>query len=81
MKTIAFTFLALGSVVLAAGPVQDPAIEVADVFGSGMVLQRDVAVPVWGKADPRAKVSVSFGGRRGLATADANGRWEVHPSR
>ena len=52
-------------------------VEVADVFGSEMVLQRDVPVPVWGKAEPGEKVIVSFAGQSKTATADGVGRWSV----
>ncbi|MCX7423051.1 MAG: DUF1080 domain-containing protein [Planctomycetia bacterium] len=39
------------------------------------VLQRDMAVPVWGKAEPGQKVTVQFGGQEKAATADKDGKW------
>jgi sialate O-acetylesterase len=42
-----------------------------------MVLQRDMPVPVWGTADPGAKVVVSFAGQRVEAAADTDGRWRA----
>lgn len=36
-------------------------LEVADIFSSGMVLQRNEPVPVWGKGRPGSKVEVRFG--------------------
>ncbi|MEM7232356.1 MAG: sialate O-acetylesterase, partial [Planctomycetota bacterium] len=47
------------------------------VLGSGMVLQRDLPVPVWGWADPGEEVTVSFAGQTKTARADDQGRWAV----
>ncbi|MDC0218817.1 sialate O-acetylesterase [Verrucomicrobia bacterium] len=47
------------------------------VLGSGMVLQRDLPVPVWGWADAGEKISVSFAGQTKTAKAGANGKWMV----
>lgn len=53
------------------------------IFSEGMVLQRDMPVPVWGRAAPGAEVSVTLydGGKvlaEGTAEADAEtGRWRV----
>ena len=46
-------------------------------FSDGLVLQRDRAVPVWGTAEPGARVRVTFAGQAKEATADANGDWRV----
>lgn len=47
------------------------------VFGDNMVLQQGRKVPVWGKAAPGEKVTVSFAGRKASAAAGADGRWRV----
>ncbi len=47
------------------------------VFGENMVLQRQMEVPVWGKAEPGEKVAVSFAGQTIEGVADAEGRWMV----
>ena len=47
------------------------------MFGNGMVLQREMAVPVWGKASPDEKVTVRFAGQSKSAKADANGKWMI----
>ena len=39
------------------------AVTLPRVLGSGMVLQRDLPVPVWGWAEAGEKVSVSFAGQ------------------
>jgi sialate O-acetylesterase len=42
-----------------------------------MVLQSDVAAPVWGRAEPGERVKVTFAGQSLQATADEAGRWNV----
>ena len=46
-------------------------------FADGMVLQRGVAVPVWGTAAPGEPVKVEFAGQSKTAKADAAGLWRV----
>ena len=52
-------------------------VSLPNVLGSGMVLQRDLPVPIWGWADPAEDVSVSFAGQTKSTTADDDGRWMV----
>jgi sialate O-acetylesterase len=49
----------------------------AVLFGSGMVLQRDMPVPVWGRADPGENVAVTFDGQTKNATTAGDGTWRV----
>ena len=53
------------------------AVTMPRVFGDNMVLQQGQRVPVWGKAAPGEKVTVSFAGQTVTATADAQGRWKT----
>lgn len=57
------------------------ALELGTPFTDGAVLQRGRPVPVWGKADAGAQVTVVFGkdgGEGGVVTeADAEGKWRV----
>ncbi len=50
----------------------------ARAFGSHMVLQQGQPIPVWGTAKPEAKVTVTLGARKEIATADADGKWNVN---
>jgi len=52
-------------------------VKLPPVLGSGMVLQRDLPVPVWGWADAGEKVSVSFAGQTKTSKAGDNGKWMV----
>lgn len=52
-------------------------LKLAGIFTDHTVLQRDVAAPVWGWADPNEQVKVTFAGQTKTAIADANGKWLV----
>jgi sialate O-acetylesterase len=47
------------------------------LFASGMVLQRDMPVPVWGRADAGESVTVSFDGQVKNTVAAGDGTWRV----
>ena len=47
------------------------------IFGDGMVLQRDMPVPVWGTAAAGEAVTVEFAGQKKSAMAAADGKWKV----
>lgn len=52
-------------------------LTVASPFTHNAVLQQKMAVPIWGKADPDATVTVDFFGQRKTAVADSSGGWRV----
>jgi sialate O-acetylesterase len=52
-------------------------ITLPQVFGDGMVLQRDSAAPLWGDASPGETVTAEFNGQTASATADGNGKWST----
>ena len=47
------------------------------IFSKGMVLQREMPVPIWGWAPAGTTVQVEFAGQKTQATADASGKWRV----
>jgi len=51
------------------------AVELPSIFGSHMVIQRDMKAPVWGNAAPNATVTVEFAGQKKTVIADENGKW------
>jgi len=67
--------LALGLLASLRGDVVLP-----DVIFSGMVLQREREVPIWGSADPGERVVVRFRGQTVPTVADADGKWMVRLS-
>ncbi|MCJ8294083.1 MAG: sialate O-acetylesterase [Colwellia sp.] len=48
-----------------------------NIFSDHMVLQRGMANPVWGKATPGEKISVSIADQKHNTVADANGEWQL----
>lgn len=46
-------------------------------FSDNMVLQREMPVRIWGNADKKEKVTVSFNGVTVVANGDKNGKWKV----
>ena len=50
----------------------------AKIFSNNMVLQRDVAIPVWGIANPHEQITVQLLATTVKTTADADGRWTVN---
>lgn len=52
-------------------------VRLAGLFSDRMVLQRDVKIPIWGRAEPGEAVTVTMGGASVKTTADASGTWRV----
>ena len=54
-----------------------PIMKLAALFSDHMVLQRDMAIPVWGWAEPGSQVSVEIAGNCAMATVGTDGKWMV----
>ena len=52
-------------------------LQVADVFGDDMVLQRHRPIPIFGQANANQLVQVTLGDKTVEATTAANGKWHV----
>jgi sialate O-acetylesterase len=65
------------SFLLLFGAIASAEPRLPAIFSNHMVLQRDMAVPVWGQAAAGERVEVEFGGQKKAATADAMGRWKL----
>lgn len=81
-NTMKYKFLNVVSAVLLAVASLIPHVvkaelSVATPFTDNAVLQRDMPVPVWGKADPNAKVTVEFANQSQSCKANVDGRWRV----
>ena len=52
-------------------------LQMPNIFGDQMVLQRDKPIRIWGRAEADNAITVSFAGNSRTATADSEGKWEV----
>jgi sialate O-acetylesterase len=66
---------ALGLGLMGAAARADVTLPV--IFGSEMVLQQGLNVPVWGKAEPGEQVTVTFADQTRTVTAGEDGKWRV----
>ncbi len=63
--------------LLAGFAMGEAVVTVDKMFSDHMVLQRDMAVPVWGSAKAGEKVTVAFRDQTKSAGADKDGKWLV----
>ena len=68
--------LALSLLLLAPG-LLFAELSVPHFFSDHMVLQRERAAAIWGKAGPGADVTLSFKGKSATAKAAADGKWRA----
>ncbi|MFA9390040.1 MAG: sialate O-acetylesterase [Prolixibacteraceae bacterium] len=52
-------------------------LQPALIFSNGMVLQRQVELPIWGITTGGEKVTVTINGISSSTTAESNGKWKV----
>ena len=57
--------------------ITDADVKPATIFQNNMVLQREIPVPVWGRAEPGEQVEVTFAGQTQKSTADKYGKWQI----
>ncbi len=74
---VAFAIALLTTVALTA----HAEVTLSGIFTDNMVVQRGIAVPVFGHADPGERVTVTLGNQSASATADADGKWQARSAR
>lgn len=72
-----FKWVMTSSLMTIGMAVSAQTLKTSPIFASGMVLQRDVEVPIWGTADANAEVTVSWNGIEAKSVADETGAWKV----
>ena len=75
-KQTLVALLFIGYVGVVHGAQEQP-LELASPFVDNAVLQRELKVPVWGWAEPGAKLTGAFAGQSKSTTTDENGKWMV----
>jgi len=75
MKPITRSFLIV--LLLASVGRLQADVQMSTIFGSHMVLQQGVKIPVWGWAEAGEVVTVTLGAHHVQTTADATGKWRV----
>ncbi|NQV25743.1 MAG: sialate O-acetylesterase, partial [Rhodopirellula sp.] len=68
--------LAAAACFAASGTAQAD-VSLSKIFGSNMVLQREMEIPVWGWAEPGEQITVKIGEQSATATAGDDRRWDV----
>ena len=72
-----FLLLILATSALATEAATNSELTPSSVFSDHMILQRDMEVPVWGKATPGEKVTATFAGKSASAVTGADGAWRL----
>ena len=68
----------LAAMILLSSPLSAAEkLSLSSLFTDHAVLQRDIAVPVWGKSEPGSEVTVEFAGQKKTATTGTDGKWIV----
>ncbi len=79
---IVLATVVLASCALAVTVVLKPKPAIADVqmsalWSDGLIVQRQMPIPVWGTADAGEKVTVTLGAATASATTDKDGKWSL----
>lgn len=75
MSRFLLPLTATGLLLAASIPNLSAKVALPPIFGPEMVLQCQMAVPVWGTANPGQKITVTFDKYTASATADGQGKW------
>ena len=75
-STLKRWLLSVGTLLLLGASAQAD-VTLPAIFSDHLVLQRNVAAPVWGWAEPGEKITVSIAGQTRNTTADASGHWHL----
>jgi len=69
--------LQIVAVVFSCAGIAHAELHLPAIFNDHMVLQRDMPVPIWGKAAPGVSVTIQFNGQVAVAVANDAGKWSV----
>ncbi|TRX59227.1 hypothetical protein FNH22_11940 [Fulvivirga sp. M361] len=63
--------------ILIVGTATAQQLKPANLFYDHMVLQRKQAVPIWGTASPKEKITLTFAGQTKETKAGSDGKWMI----
>ena len=69
--------LATAAIALAAATTAQADVKLPAIISDNMCVQAEKVLPIWGKADPGEKVTVTLGDQSQSATAGQDGNWKV----
>ena len=78
-RALRLCLLCVAALAVSAGMLRAE-VKLSSIFGSHMVLQRNLPVHVWGLAEPGETVEVSFRDETRTVKANDLGRWSVYLS-
>ncbi len=67
----------IGAIAWLSAGIAKADISLPTIISDHMVLKKSPKVPIWGKADPEEKISVTIAGLTASTTSNAEGRWSV----
>ncbi len=76
-KRLSITNVLVAMGLMGLGIQTKAEIEPSPIFQSGMVLQRDEIIPIWGTATEGATIRVTCNSIEASATVDENGKWKA----
>lgn len=76
-KSLALGLLALISLNFSSLFGDKAPLALASPFGDHAILQREMAVPVWGWAEPGTKITLDFAGQKQSAKTGKDGKWKL----
>lgn len=53
-------------------------VRMPEIFGDNIILQRGIAIPIWGSSKPGNQITVELDGKRAKTTAGKDGKWKLH---
>ncbi len=77
LKAFAILAILFAHTTVSGEEQSQPAIELGAPFRDNAIFQQKMPLPIWGAAQPKAKITVTFGTQTKTAIANKGGKWKV----
>ena len=77
MKTFILLLITVVQCIFCSMTFAEDSLQIAGIFSSNMVIQRDAPIHVWGNALPDQQVTIDFSTQTASTTSDPSGHWEI----